>query len=190
MKKLIVKSKLEDKKDLERRLAEVGQVLTPVRWQHERVYVPRDFRSGMNQPRMVLQTEMRAVNRPPRYALSLKRHIEDSGLDYVHRTPVENYLEATGIVHQLGFRKMAEVSRQRQEVRLDEKTVIYVDRVEGIDGDFIKIEAEMTEKDLVSDLRQSLFYTLSMLELSTVIFQTYAEILENNLIQPYYLPQI
>ncbi len=135
-----------------------------------------------------MRTEMRAVNREPRYAMSLKRHIEDSGLDFVYETPVENYLEATGMIHQLGFRKLAEVSRQRQEVRLDEKTVIYADKVEGIDGDFVKIETILGEGEAVGELRQHLFYTLSMLGLSTVIFQTYAEILDNNLMQPYYLP--
>lgn len=190
MKKMVVKSRLENRADFERKLAEIGQSLAPVRWQHERVYVPREFRSGMNYPRIILRTEMRVIDRPPRYALILKRHIEDSGLDYVHQTPIENYLEATGIVHQLGFKKMAEISRQRQEIKLDEKTVIYVDRVEGIDGDFIKIEMDLTKGEPVGELRQSLFYTLSMLGLSTVIFQTYAEILENNLIQPYHLPQI
>ncbi len=36
------------------------------------------------------------------------------------------------MIHQLGFRKAAEVSRQRQEIWLDNRTVIYVDEVEGI----------------------------------------------------------
>lgn len=188
MKKMIVKSKLENRKDFERRLAEIGQELTPTRWQHERIYVPREFQPGMNFPRMILRTEMQAVNRPPQYSLALKRHIEDSGLDYVFRTAVEDYMSATGIVHQLGFQKIAEVSRQRREVELDEKTVIYLDKVEGIDGDFIKIEAEMLEGELVSELRQDFYHTLSMLGLETVVFQTYAEILGSNVIQPYYLP--
>ncbi len=188
MRKMIVKSQLADRAAFEEQLAGIGMKLSPVRWQHERVYVPRDFRPQTNQPRMVMRTEMRAVNRPPQYAMYLKRHIEDSGLDFVHVTPVENYLGATGIIHQLGFRKLAEVSRQRREVRLDEKMVIYVDAVERLDGEFIKIEADLAEDETVGNLKESLFRTLKMLGIEMVVFQTYAEMIESNLIQPYYLP--
>lgn len=50
------------------------------------------------------------------------------------------------------------------------------------------IEADLAEDETVGNLKESLFRTLKMLGIEMVVFQTYAEMIESNLIQPYYLP--
>lgn len=188
MKKLIVKSQLTNRMKFDRKLANVGMALSPAIWQHERVYVAHDYRPRMNYPRMMLRTEVIATDQPARYALRLKRHIEDSGVDWVNSTLVADYTEATMMVHQLGFRKLTEVSRQRQELVLDEKTVIYLDTLEGVEMPFLKIEAELTDEQAVEAVRKELFTTLELLGLETFLMQTYAELMTEQM-QPYYLPK-
>ena len=112
----------------------------------------------------------------------------DSGVDWVNYTQVKDYTEASGIVHQLGFRKVAEVSRQRQELRLDERTVVYVDTVDGIDGQFIKLEAELDENESVDVLRADLFTILMMLGQETFVMQPYFDLVQN-VEQPYLIPR-
>ena len=189
MKKLIVKTNLKSREAFDKRAAAIGLQFSPTIWQHERVYVPRDFRSGLCLPRLVMRTEVKKTNAPAEYALYLKRHIEDSGVDWVNYTPVGDYTEATAIVHQLGYHKIAEVSRQRQMVELDPKTVIYLDVVEGLTGSFLKIEAELMEDEPVELLRSGLLATLAEFGEETFLMQTYAELL-NVPAQPYYLPSI
>ncbi len=187
MKKLIVKSQLLDRGALERQIAGIGMEFSPVIWQHERVYLPSEWRPNMNYPRLVMRTEVRTTEQPAEYFMYLKRHIEDSGVDYVNFTRVGDYTEATGMIHQLGFRKAAEVSRQRREIWLDNRTVIYVDEIEGIQGPFLKIEAEMDENESVEALRTDLFTILSMLGQKTFTMQAYFQLL-NGEMQQYLLP--
>jgi len=190
MKKLIVKSQLADAGEFEARAAQAGLEFGAPIWQHERVYVPRDFRPGMNLPRLVMRTEVVTTAQPAQYYLYLKRHIEDSGVDWVNLTAVGDYTEASGIVHQLGFRKVAEVSRQRRELALDARTVIYLDTVEGLEGAFVKIEFVLDENTPVEAARQELFTTLTLFGQKTFLLQTYANMLASEEIQPYLLPEI
>lgn len=187
MKKLIVKSQLLDLAAFERQIAGIGMELSPVIWQHERVYLPNDWRPNMNYPRLVMRTEVRTTEQPAEYFMYLKRHIEDSGVDYVNFTRVGDYTEATGMIHQLGFRKAAEVSRQRREVWLDNRTVIYLDEVEGAQGPFLKIEAEMDENESVEALRTDLFTILTMLGQKAFTMQAYFQLL-NGEMQQFLLP--
>jgi predicted adenylyl cyclase CyaB len=187
MKKLIVKSQLLDRGAFERQIAGIGMEMSPVIWQHERVYLPSEWRPNMNYPRLVMRTEVRTTEQPAEYFMYLKRHIEDSGVDYVNFTRVGDYTEATGMIHQLGFRKAAEVSRQRREVWLDNRTVIYLDEVEGVQGPFLKIEAEMDENESVEALRTDLFTILSMLGQKAFTMQAYFQIL-NGEMQQFLLP--
>lgn len=188
MKKLIVKSRLADRERFDQQIAGIGMELSPVIWQHERIYLPHDYRPAMNFPRLVMRTEVKTTEQPATYVMYLKRHIEDSGVDWVNYTQVKDYTEASGIVHQLGFRKVAEVSRQRQELRLDERTVIYVDTVDGIDGQFIKLEAELDENESVDALRADLFTILMMLGQETFVMQPYFDLVQN-VEQPYLIPR-
>lgn len=180
MKKLIVKSALQDLAMLEELLGNIGMEFSSVVWQHERIYVPHDFRSGMNLPRMMLRTEVVATNQPANYYLLLKRHIEDSGVDWINVTPIENYTEASGMVHQLGFRKMAEMSRQRRALWIEEKTVMYLDKVEGLDDYYLKLEAEVGDNDSVEAVWRDLLSLLAMIGQESFTMQTYAELLAAN----------
>lgn len=173
MKKLIVKSQLADYEALIKRLTDLGMELSPVIWQHERVYLPSDYKPEMNFPRLVMRTEVRATDQPAIYAMYLKRHIEDSGVDWVNFTEVKDYTEASGIIHQLGFRKVAEISRQRRELWLDDKTVIYLDKVEGLDSYYLKVEAELIEGEPVDLLRRDLFGMLQVLGQTSFTMETY-----------------
>ncbi len=187
MKKLIVKSQLADRAKFDAQLASIGMELSPVIWQHERVYLPHDYQPAMNFPRLVMRTEVRTTEQPAVYSMYLKRHIEDSGIDWVNFTEVKDYTEASGIVHQLGFRKVAEVSRQRQELWLDDRTVIYVDKVEGLDNYYLKIEAEISDDESVDLLRRDLFNILLMLGQTTFTMQAYFDLI-NNPEQPFLVP--
>lgn len=187
MKKLIVKSRLQDRAALDKQLTNIGMELSPVIWQHERVYLPHDYKPMMNFPRLVMRTEVRATDQPATYAMYLKRHIEDSGIDWVNFTEVKDYTEASGMIHQLGFRKVAEISRGRQELWLDDKTVIYVDKVDGLDGEYIKLEATVPEGETVELLREDLFSILRMLGQETFLMQAYFDLMTNQE-QPYYIP--
>ena len=187
MKKLIVKSQLQNREALDRQLTNIGMELSPVIWQHERVYLPHDYRPAMNFPRLVMRTEVRATDQPAIYSMYLKRHIEDSGIDWINFTEVKDYTEASGMIHQLGFRKVAEISRQRQELWLDDKTVIYVDKVDGLDNYYIKLEAELMEGGSVEFLRRDLFGILQMLGQETFIMQAYFDLMQNQE-QPYFIP--
>ncbi len=188
MKKLIVKSQLPDRTALDQQLEGIGMELSPVIWQHERVYLPHDFKPNMNYPRLVMRTEVRATDQSAVYSLYLKRHIEDSGIDWMNFTNVTDYTEASGIVHQLGFRKAAEISRQRQELWLDDKTVLYVDKVEGLNNYYMKLEAELSEGEPVDLLRNDLFNILRMLGQETFTMQAYFDLFSNPE-QPYFLPE-
>lgn len=188
MKKVVLKSQVKNLAKLEKKLASIGSEFSPAVWQHERIYWLSDFKPGTNQPRMILRTEVVQPDQPAQYYLILKRHIEDSGVDWVNSTRVGDYTEATGIVHQLGFRKAAEVSRQRRELRLDARTVIFLDTIEGVEGSFLKLEIELLGKESVESTQAVLFDTLRLLGLDTFLMQTYAEML-NGVTQPYFLPE-
>lgn len=190
MKKLIVKSRLFDVPSFETQMTNIGQELSPVIWQHERVYVPHNYRDGQNLPRMITRTEVRDTNIPATYSLHLKRHIEDSGLDWVNSTNVSDYNETSGIIHQLGFQKIAEISRQRREMRLDDRTVVYLDTVEGLNESFLKIEADLEEGEPIDALRADLFKILSMLGQKTFVMDTYANLVAHGgTAQEYLLPE-
>lgn len=186
MKKLIVKSQLMDRMVVDQQLAGIGLEWSPVIWQHERIYLPHDYRPAMNFPRLVMRTEVRSTEQPAAYAMYLKRHIEDSGVDWINFTQVKDYTEASGIIHQLGFRKVAEVSRQRQEVWMDEKIVLYLDKVEGLETSYLKIESELRDDEPVDALRRDLFKILSTLGQTTFTMQAYFDLLQNPE-QPYWL---
>lgn len=190
MKKVIVKAWLSSRDDLDFRLANAGLYFERAIWMHERVYLPHDYRPGTNMPRLVMRTEVRDATQPAEYAMYLKRHIEDSGVDWVNYTAVGDYTEASGIVHQLGFRKKAEISRQRQILTLDNYTVIYLDRVEGAEGFFLKVEADVVGDESVEALRKGLYRTLKRLGQKTFIMQTYADLMGEDpaQMQPYFLP--
>ena len=160
MKKVIVKCKVRDRDRLEKNLEDIGLEFSPVYWQHDRVYLPRGFKSGNNMPRMIMRTEMKAIDRPPKYELILKRHIEDSGIDVVNRVIVNDYVATVDIIHQLGFELKSEVSRRRQILPIGEDTRMCLDKVDRVAGYYLKIETKLKEDDKISEVMEDLEKTL------------------------------
>lgn len=186
MKKLIVKSQLKDREAFLRKATNVGVEFSSTVWQHERVYRPSNYVPKSGFPRLNLMTERQNAEQEGTYSLVLKRHLEKSGVDLMNVTAVADYSETAEIIRQLGYQEVAEVSRQRQEARLDEKTVIYLDVVENLPGTFVKIEVTLSDEDDASRVRQEAFKTLSLFGQDTFILQSYADLMSEQM-QPYYL---
>ena len=177
MKKVIVKCKLKNHDDFEKKLTEIDMDFSPMYWLHERVFVPRNYQKKSSFPRLILKTEMHAVDRPAKYELELRRHIEDSGIDIVDTTIIRDYPEAANIIMQLGFEVQNEVSSRRQELSLGKGTKMYMDKVDGVAGYYAKIEAELGDNDKVEEVRNELLMTFKQLgqDPSTVVLDTYSE---------------
>lgn len=186
MKKLIVKSLLKDRAAFEARAKSVGLQFSSKIWQHERVYLPHDFRPKMGYLRVILKTEVREPNGASIYVLETRRHIEASGVDIIEATTVGDYTAATAIVQQLGFQKAAEVTRSRWEAMMAANTAIYLDEVEGMEGSFLKIEVTLEDGASVDGVRKELFEILKLFGQETFVMQTYAELTREQM-QPYYL---
>ena len=90
MRKVIVKAKLSSRDKFEEKLSDIELDFGPIFWQHDRIYVPRGYKKGMNLPRLVMRTEMKAVDKPAKYSLILRRPIEDSGVDVIEETQIKN----------------------------------------------------------------------------------------------------
>ena len=156
MKRIIIKSQLNNRFDLLNRLSDIGFSFEDPYFQHDRVFVPRDYEESNNYPRLTLRTEVRNQKTPPVYKLSLRRHIEDSGVDIVEMTEITSYESAANIIAQLGFTLRAEISRERRALRLSDHIRFYLDKVEGLSGEFIKLEADLRPEDKVSAIKKDL----------------------------------
>ncbi len=182
MRKVVSKLKLGNKAEFVRMLDEIGMDFSEVFYQHDRVYVPRGYKRGANYPRLIVRTEMRAVDKPAKYFLILRRHIEDSGVDVVNETGVKDYSEAAHIVLQLGFEAAGEVSRQRQELVMGDSVKIFLDKVEGLTGYYAKIENSLSEDESVAEAREDLLKTFEVLgeKRSSAVDKSYAELIEED----------
>ena len=180
MKTVIVKVKLKNRDDFVKMLADIGMDFSEIFWQHDRVYAPRGYKKGNNYPIVKVRTEMKAVDKPARYAMVLRRHIDDSGIDVVNITAVKDYEETVNILHQLGFSKIGEVSRQRQELVMGDNVKVYLDKVEGLPGYWAKIESIMADGDEFEVVREDLVKTFEVLgqKRSEVEDKTYRELME------------
>lgn len=175
MKKIIVKCKLKNREEFEKKLSDIEMTFGPVVWQHDRVYVPRNYQSRSNYPRIIMRTEMKAVDKPAKYEMILKRHIEDSGVDIVDSTVVKDYVEAVNMVQQLGFEQKKEVSRKRQELVMGEGAVMYLDKVEDAPGFYAKIETVIADNGIVSEAVNDLTKTFAVLGEKNVVKTPYFE---------------
>lgn len=176
MKKVILKCKLKNRDDFEQKLSDIDLDFSTTYWQHDRIYVPRGYKRGMNLPRLILRTEMRAVDKPAKYYLILRRHIEDSGIDIVEETLIKDYTATANMIMQLGFKQIAEVSRRRQDLKMGEGTFIYLDKVENLPGYYAKIESALTDSDSAIDARLDLEKTFETLGESNFVDSTYFEL--------------
>ncbi len=175
MKKVIIKTKLKNHEEFEKKLEDIEFDFSPIIWQHDRVYLPKGFKHGMNYPRIIMRTEMKAVDKPAKYKMILKRHIEDSGVDVVDETEVKDYAEGVNIIHQLGFKKINEVSRRRQEIDMGDGTMLYMDNVEGVPGYYGKIETKIEEKESVNEVLDDLKKTMKVLGADEIVEKAYFE---------------
>ena len=176
MRKVIVKAKLSSRDRFEEKLSDIDLDFSPIYWQHDRIYVPRDYKKNSNYPRLIMRTEMISVEKPARYTLILRRHIEDSGIDIIEETAIKDYENTVNIILQLGFKPLSEVSRRRQDLKTGEGTVIYLDKVENLPGYYAKIESEITPEDSVIEARQDLEKTFQTLGESNFVNKPYSEI--------------
>lgn len=176
MKKVILKAKLKNRDDFEDKLSEIDLDFSAIYWQHDRIYLPRNYKKHSNYPRLVMRTEMKAVDKPAKYYLILKRHIEDSGVDIVEKTEIKDYETVVNIILQLGFRPTAEVSRRRQDLKMGEGTFIYLDKIENLPGYYAKIESVLTDQDSAVDARLDLEKTFQTLGETTFVDKPYAEL--------------
>ena len=91
MRKVIVKAKLSSRDKFETKLSDIDLDFSPIYWQHDRVYIPKNYNPHSDFPRRVMRTEMKSVDKPAKHYFILKRHIEDSGVDVVEKTMVQDY---------------------------------------------------------------------------------------------------
>lgn len=176
MKKVILKCKLKNRDEFEQKLSDIDLDFSPIYWQHDRIYVPRNFKPNSNFPRIIMRTEMKSVDKPAKYYFILKRHIEDSGADIVEETVTKDYESMVNIILQLGFKPITEVSRRRQELKMGEGTTIYLDKVDKLPGYYAKIESDLTADDSTFSARGDLEKTFRTLGESNFVNAPYSEI--------------
>lgn len=176
MKKVILKCKLTNRDSFENKLSDIDLDFGPIYWQHDRIYVPRGYKPKSNFPRLVMRTELKAVDEEPQYFLILRRHIEDSGIDIVEETPVTDYTTTVNIILQLGFRQSGEVSRRRQDLDMGEGTTIHLDELDGRPDTYAKIETILQDNDSVTEVRNDLKKTFETLGEKEIVESTYFEL--------------
>lgn len=176
MKKVIVKCKVRDRDRLEKNLEDIGLEFSPVYWQHDRVYVPRGYKGRSNFPRLVMRTEMHAVDEPPKYVLSLRRHIEDSGVDIIEDTAIIDYEGMVNVILQLGFKQFGEVSRRREEIKMSENTMLYLDTLDEDDTIYAKIESVLGDRESAIVVKTELASTMRSFGETDVVESAYFEL--------------
>ncbi len=176
MKKVILKAKLKSRDGFEDKLSEIDLDFSSIYWQHDRVYVPKNYQPHANFPRLVMRTEIKAVDKPAKYYFILKRHIEDSGVDIVETTEVKDYEKLVNIILQLGFKLSKEVSRRRQTLIMGEGTKIHLDKIDALSGYYAKIESELGPNDSVAEARIDLERTFETLGETNFITSAYFEL--------------
>lgn len=178
MKKVIVKCKITNPKDFEQKLDDIDLHFGEVLWQHDRIYVPRGYKPHQNYPRLVMRTEMTAVDKPAKHYLLQRRHIEASDTNIINGTPVGDYSTTVNIIHQLGFTKLAEVSRRRRELRMGDGVTIFLDDVDGLSSTYAKMEAVLEEGESVEELMRDLNKTFAVLGQKKIMNETYADLVK------------
>lgn len=176
MKKVIFKCKLASYDAFKQKLADIQLDFSSIIWQHDRVYVPRNYQPRANFPKLIMRTEIKSVDKPARYYFILRRHIEDSGVDIIEETAVTDYEKLVNIILQLGFKPVAEVSRRREELNMGEGTKIYLDKVDNLPGYYAKIESDLQPADSVEAARDDLEKTFRTLGESNFVNIPYFEL--------------
>ena len=119
---------------------------------------------------------MHAVDEPPAYTFSLRRHIEDSGVDIVEATPVTDYEGMVNIILQLGFKQFGEVSRRREELKISENSIFYLDTLDDTNIIYAKLETILSKKDSPLNVKADLISTLKSFGETDIIEKSYFEL--------------
>lgn len=164
MKRVIVKAKLPNKPEFVQMLRDINMHFSDTFWQHDRIFVPKNFAPGKNLPRLYLRTIVKDTNKPATYALVLRRHIEAKHIDVVNFTTIKDYTEAAHIIHQLGFELKYQVARERQELIMGEGIKVYLDKVEGLPGYYAKFESNIKNDSEALEAKTDLIDTFEVLK--------------------------
>ena len=181
MKRSIVKMKLNSRSDFIATLGEINLEFSEPYWQHDRIFVPRNFNRDKSMPRLSLRTIVKNPEKDATHALVLRRHYEDKKLDIVNATPVKDYTEAAHILHQLGFEMKYEVSRHRQELNMGNSIKITIDKIDNLPGYYSKIESDLSEEDDTIAAYNDLVETFKVLKVrGNPVPMTYGELVESS----------
>ena len=180
MKRVIVKVKLPNRADFVGMLQDIDMEFSEAFWQHDRVFVPKGYERGKGLPKLSLRTIVKDAEKPAAYALVLRRHIENKGIDVVNFTTFKDYTEMASILYQMGFEVKYEVARQRQELSMGDTVKMYLDKVEGLPGYWVKLESTLGDEDEPEDVREDLTKTLEVLKVGRrhVVEKNYGELME------------
>ena len=182
MKKSIIKVALSSKEAFITALKEIDQEFSEPYWQHDRIFVPKDYDRNNSQPRLSLRTVAYTPDEPF-YQLVLHRHFENRQLDMTDMTEISDYSEAAYIIYQLGYVLKHEVSRERQELDMGENIKIFVDKIDSLPGYYAKIESILDDRDDPAEARKDLIETFKVLGVgrSRIISETYGELVDGEL---------
>ena len=181
MKKAIIKTKIHSRIGFFETLDSIGFNFEPDYWQHDRIFVPRNYDRNKAYPRLSLRTVVRKDGETL-YALVMRQHFTQNNLDVINRTLVGDYAEAAHILYSLGYEFKAEVSRRRSELAMGETVRIYVDKIDGLDGYYAKIETILDKNESPEEAREDLIQSFHVLGVEDVvpINQTYGELIESS----------
>lgn len=164
MKRVIVKAKLPNKPEFVQMLRDISMNFSDTFWQHDRIFEPKGYAPGKNLPRLSLRTIVKDTTKPATYALVLRRHIQNKGIDVVNFTTIKDYTETAHILHQLGFELKHEISRERQELVMGEGVKVYLDKIDSLPGYYAKFESNIVNDAEAAEARADLIDTFEVLK--------------------------
>ena len=181
MKRSIVKMKLNSRTDFVATLGEINLEFSEAYWQHDRIFVPKNYNRDKPQPRLSLRTIVKDPEKDAKYSLVLRRHFDADKVDLVNITQVKDYTEAAHILFQLGYELKYEVSRRRQELNMGKTIRIYIDKIDNLPGYYAKIESDLSDEDDTLAAYNDLIETFRVLKVrGNPVAKTYGELVESS----------
>ena len=181
MKKVIAKVKLDSRTNFITALGEIKMEFSEPYWQHDRIFVPKNYSREKALPRLSLRTIVKDPSKDAIYALVMRRHFSDKNIDIVNSTIVKDYTEAAHILYQLGYTLKAEISRHREELVMGDTVKVYIDRIDGLQGYYAKIESDLSDEDDPKVAYDDLIETFKVLDVKRKpVAKTYAELLDSS----------
>lgn len=177
MKKTIIKMRLATRAEFVNTLEKINLRFSEPYWQHDRIFVPRDYSRDYSLPRISLRTTVLSPDDDAIYSLVLRRHISNRNLDYYNSTLVSDYTEAAHMLYQLGYELKAEFGRRRQELAISDTVHAYIDQIDKVNGYFAKFESDLGDNDDPELAHDDLLKTFAVLGVEgEPIMKTYGEL--------------